>query len=265
MQLKNISTGDIVRVENIELLNLLEQQVKNTSMKTTSPMTTHSVVQECSANENSDGPTNRMDSIILNGIEIKKIKSRYYVTAINSTILTKKFPDNSVCVGNEVLYRYHVILLFLIFIFKVIQINGIYCEHFGNVSKYIQTTVIKNMQIKNSNTGLIYNVDNDGVSTLTTRQEDCTSLKNNQSSLSIQQTVARASVQIASKLNSLLLNGISISKKDSKYYVSEVNQEILSRKFRNNSIQVGDEVNNVLFMISINTILILRFLGSSDQ
>ena len=77
MQLKNRSTGDIVTVENIELLNLLEQQVKSKSMKSTSPMTTHLVVQECSTNYNSDGHTNRMDSIISNGIEIKKIKSRH--------------------------------------------------------------------------------------------------------------------------------------------------------------------------------------------
>ena len=135
-------------VENMELLNLLELQntsmksasamtthsvvqecpvneksngptelqVKNTSMKSASPMTTHSVVHECPVNEKSNGSTNRMDSIISNGIEIKKIKSRYYITAINSTILCKKFPDNTVHVGNEVLYHYQVILLFLIFI-----------------------------------------------------------------------------------------------------------------------------------------------------
>ena len=42
MQLKNIGTGEIVTVENIELLNLLEQQVKDTSMKSTSLVTTHS-------------------------------------------------------------------------------------------------------------------------------------------------------------------------------------------------------------------------------
>jgi hypothetical protein len=118
------------------------------------------------------------------------------------------------------------------------------------------------MQIKNSNTGLIYNVDNNGVSSLSTGQVHFPSLNNNQSLLSIQETVARPSVELASKLNSLLLNGISISNIDSKYYVSEVNQEILSRKFPNNSIQVGDEVNNILYsfsIISVNTILILSF------
>jgi hypothetical protein len=116
MQLKNISTGDIVTVENIELVNLLEQPVKNTSMKSTSPMTTPSVVQECSANYSIDGHTNRMDSIISNGIEIKRFKTRYYITAINSTILSKMFPDNLVRVGDQVLFHYQAILLFLIFI-----------------------------------------------------------------------------------------------------------------------------------------------------
>ena len=136
MQLKNISTGEIVTVENFELLNLLAQQVKDTSMKSTSFMATHS---------------------------------------------------------------------------------------------------------------------------------DLTHLNNNPSTLSIQETVARTSAEIASKLNSLLLNGIRISKIDSKYYVSEVNQEILSRKFPNNSIQVGDEVKIYTLYDIENTILILSFLGSSDQ
>ena len=136
MQLKNISTGEIVTVENFELLNLLAQQVKDTSMKSTSFMATHS---------------------------------------------------------------------------------------------------------------------------------DLTHLNNNPSTLSIQETVARTSAEIASKLNSLLLNGIRISKIDSKYYVSEVNQEILSRKFPNNSIQVGDEVKIYTLYDIENNILILSFLGSSDQ
>ena len=94
---------------------------------------------------------------------------------------------------------------------------------------------------------------------------DLTHLNNNPSTLSIQETVARTSAEIASKLNSLLLNGIRISKIDSKYYVSEVNQEILSRKFPNNSIQVGDEVKIYTLYDIENNILILSFLGSSDQ
>ena len=60
------------------------------------------MLKECSANYAGDGPTKRVDSLILNGIEIKKIKSRFYITAINNTILCQKFPDNIVHVGNEV-------------------------------------------------------------------------------------------------------------------------------------------------------------------
>ena len=51
MQLKNIGTGEIVTVGNIELLNLLEQQVKDTSMKSTSLVKTHSDFTSLSNNQ----------------------------------------------------------------------------------------------------------------------------------------------------------------------------------------------------------------------
>ena len=136
------------------------------------------------------------------------------------------------------------------------------------------------MQLKNISTGEIVTVENFELLNLLAQQvkdtsmkstsfmakhSDLTHLNNNPSTLSIQETVARTSAEIASKLNSLLLNGIRISKIDSKYYVSEVNQEILSRKFPNNSIQVGDEMKIYTLYDIENTILILSFLGSSDQ
>ena len=138
MQLKNISTGEIVTVENFELLNLLAQQVKDTSMKSTSFMATHSdlthlnnnpstlSIQETVARTSAE-IASKLNSLLLNGIRISKIDSKYYVSEVNQEILSRKFPNNSIQVGDEVkiytlydIYKYHSNIIFLRFFRSII-------------------------------------------------------------------------------------------------------------------------------------------------
>ena len=125
---------------------------------------------------------------------------------------------------------------------QVIQINGFYCEHLGNVSKYIETTDIQSMQLKNTSTGLLYNVVNKTILNLITEE-------NNMSLNTLSSAPISQNMDYVPNFSSLLLNGISISNIESKYYISEINQEILARKFPNNSIHIGDEVNTCSFCV----------------
>jgi len=79
--------------------------------------------------------TKRFNSFDVNGIKILKTTSnsarRFFIGEVNETTLEKRIPNNSIDVGDE-----------------VIQINNSYCEHIGNVSKYIETTHIKTIQLK---------------------------------------------------------------------------------------------------------------------
>ena len=47
------------------------------------------------------------------------------------------------------------------------------------------------------------------------------------------------------RANSLHLNGFKICRMEFRYYISEIKEDILNERFRNNHIQVGDEVIKV--------------------
>ena len=104
MQLKNITTGATLSLENIELLNLPTQQVKDGDVKSIPPIAAQSIAREYSANYANESPAKRSNSMILNGIDIKKISSKFFIKNINSSILLKKFPHNTICVDNEVVH-----------------------------------------------------------------------------------------------------------------------------------------------------------------
>jgi len=84
-----------------------------------------------SANFAGDGPMTRTNSLELNGLVISKIRLRYYVVQINANVLTMKFPNTVISIGDE-----------------VIKINDVYCEHIGNITKLIETKKIRSIMIR---------------------------------------------------------------------------------------------------------------------
>jgi len=92
------------------------------------------------ANFAGDGPR-RVDSLELNGFKIWKNSLRFYITELNENLLRAKFSNNSIQVGDEVL-----------------KLNGFYCEHLRNVTKYVETTIIHSMQLRKRITGIYYDV-----------------------------------------------------------------------------------------------------------
>ena len=93
----------------------------------------------CSSNYAGDGPVTRTDSLQLNGFKIARIMLRYHISEINTELLSYIFSNNNINIGDE-----------------VIQLNNLYCEHIGNVTKYIESTIIHNIQIRSSINGCIY-------------------------------------------------------------------------------------------------------------
>jgi len=73
---------------------------------------------------------------------------RYFVDEIHDTIFINKFPHSRVKVGDE-----------------VIKINEFYCQHLGNVGKYIENTAINYLQVISSVTGEVYNDEDTTVAT----------------------------------------------------------------------------------------------------
>ena len=93
----------------------------------------------CSSNNAGDGPVTRRDSLQLNGFKIARIMLRYHISEINVELLSYIFSYNNINIGDE-----------------VVQLNILYCEHIGNGTKYIESTIIHNIQIRSSITGCIY-------------------------------------------------------------------------------------------------------------
>ena len=91
------------------------------------------------ANYAGDGPTKRINSLHLNGFKIKKTDSRFYIEEINDAVLFTKYNTNAIHVGDE-----------------VIKLNDVYCEHIGNVRKYIETTKITMIYLRNKDSGICY-------------------------------------------------------------------------------------------------------------
>jgi len=94
-----------------------------------------------SSNYAGDGPKVRINSLELNGFKVEKSIFRYFVKEKNNYVLTSKFPGNSINIGDE-----------------IIQLNNLYCEHIGNVFKYIETTDIQHIQIKCKTTEQQYEI-----------------------------------------------------------------------------------------------------------
>ena len=78
-------------------------------------------------------------SLILNGLYIEKRQGKFYVDEIHDEVLRNKFSNYAIKVGDE-----------------VIQLNGIYCEHMGAVTKYVENNRIKNIQLRNRSDGNSY-------------------------------------------------------------------------------------------------------------
>ena len=93
----------------------------------------------CSSNYAGDGPVTRTDSLQLNGFKIARIMLKYHISEINAELLRYIFSNNNINIGDE-----------------VVQLNNLYCEHIGNVTKYIESTIIHNIQIRSSINGCIY-------------------------------------------------------------------------------------------------------------
>ena len=91
------------------------------------------------ANYAGDGPTKRINSLQLNGFKILKTGSRFYIDEINDAVLLTKYNTNAIHVGDE-----------------VIKLNDVYCEHIGNVRKYIETTQITKIYLRNKVSGICY-------------------------------------------------------------------------------------------------------------
>jgi len=94
-----------------------------------------------SSNYAGDGPKTRINSLDLNGIKIVKSSLRYYITEINKYILDSIFPNNNINIGDE-----------------VIQLNYVYCEHIGNVTKYTETNEIRHIQLRSKICGQQFDV-----------------------------------------------------------------------------------------------------------
>ena len=71
-----------------------------------------------SSNYAGDGPINRTNSLQLNGFKIVKIMPRFHISEINAELLSIKFPNNIINIGDE-----------------VVKLNNMYCEHIGNITK----------------------------------------------------------------------------------------------------------------------------------
>jgi len=93
----------------------------------------------CAANYAGDGPTRRYGILQLNGIHIVKIPPRFYVDQIYQDVFSNRFPQSAIKVGDE-----------------VIKINQFYCEHLGNVSKYIEKTLVTSIQLRSKATGELF-------------------------------------------------------------------------------------------------------------
>jgi len=91
------------------------------------------------ANYAGDGPTRKYNCLTLNGIHIIKRSSRYHVEDINQDVLREKFANCSININDE-----------------VIKVNEYYCEHLGNVAKYIEKTPVRYLQLRNAITGRTY-------------------------------------------------------------------------------------------------------------
>ena len=86
-----------------------------------------------------DGPKKRINSLLLNGFKIQCTKSRYYISEVNDNVLREHFPENHIHIGDE-----------------VIKLNNEYCEHLRNVTKYIETTRVESLNLRNVGTGEDY-------------------------------------------------------------------------------------------------------------
>jgi len=91
------------------------------------------------ANYAGDGPTRKDNCLSLNGIYIIKRSTRYHIEDINQDVLRRKFANCSININDE-----------------VIKVNQFYCEHLGNVAKYIERTPVRYLQLRNVITGQTY-------------------------------------------------------------------------------------------------------------
>jgi len=114
-----------------------------------------SLLKGSSANYAGDGPTRRYGCLNLNGIYVVKISSRYYVEEIYHNVIMDRFPSNSIKIGDE-----------------VIKVNQFYCEHLGNVSKYIEKTHIRYLELKSKLTGENYYEESHEASTIFENNEE---------------------------------------------------------------------------------------------
>jgi len=93
------------------------------------------------ANYAGDGPPKRFNSLNINGLKICKVGSRFHVADVNQHVLRSKFTNHIIHIGDE-----------------IIKLNEMYSEHLGNVTKYIESTQIQSMQLRNKISGNCYNV-----------------------------------------------------------------------------------------------------------
>ena len=112
--------------------------------------------------------------------------------------------------------------------------NNEYCEHLSNITKYIETTRIYSLNLTSAGTGEHFAVVGEG-------NERSTSDLEPQSS---NVDPSAAPLRII-RSNSLHLNGFKIHRVEFRYYISEINEDVLREHFPHNHIQVGDEVIKV--------------------
>jgi len=133
--------------------------------------------------------TRRYGCLALNGLYVSKQSFRYFVEEINETVFRNKFRDSPIQIGDE-----------------VIKVNNLYCEHLGNVGKYLETTNISSLQMISKVTGEVY-VDEDA-SVHTINMDDahtsCTTL--NSSSIHPRQKRTRHTVEMNHDSNTRLLD-----------------------------------------------------------
>ena len=144
-----------------------------------------SLLKESTANFAGDGPKFTFNGSEMNGIQIVKINSDYYISAVDSTI--NYIPQHAVHVGD-----------------KIIQINQLYCEQI-NVFKYVNNNIIKQMKLKTS-AGIEHEVNRGNINT-----------ENTTTSNTLQSTAHKTRPY---RQSSLVLNGIQVVKKNMHYYIS---------------------------------------------
>jgi len=96
---------------------------------------------------------------MLNGLYVVKKSFRYFVEEIYDAVFRDKFPNSRMKVGDE-----------------VIKINQFYCEHLGNVEKYIEKTAIRSLQMISTLTGEVYFDEDLTVDTLNVEDETTSTL-----------------------------------------------------------------------------------------